>query len=584
MNILLLITLLQSSIMDSLTTPFEKGNGNQTCTYEECITYYETLTRHFDICKLETHGNTSVGKPLHLFIIDKDKQFTKSSATQKNKAILLINNGIHPGEPDGIDASMMFARDVMTKIEYKELLDHCVLVIIPAYNISGMLNRNSTSRVNQNGPESYGFRGNRQHLDLNRDFIKCDSKEALTFNKIFSSWSPELFIDTHVSNGADYQYVMTYIATHPDKLPQVLADYERNIFIPELEKRMTAAGYEMIPYVDTKGETPETGIVTFLETGRYSTGYAALHNSIGFMPETHMLKPYKDRVWSTYQFLLQSLHILHRDAEQIVNNKRKADAEVKTQQEFVIQWQLHESRVDSILFKGYEAYYETSRVTGQPQLYYNRNKPYTKQIPYYAHYIPKIGIGKPVAYVIPQCFDQVIERLQANGVALQFVQKDMNIELNVTPISSFTTTNHPAEGHYPHYEVQTAMPRKMKIDLYKGDVIVVCDQVCNRYIIETIEPSAHDSFFTWNFFDAFMQRKEYFSAYVFEPLAEQLLSENESLRKKFEEKKKQDASFASDAQKQLRFIYENSEYAEKMFKMYPVYTVDSPEKLNELLR
>ena len=70
------------------------------------------------------------------------------------------------------------------------------------------LNRNSTTRTNQNGPESYGFRGNARNYDLNRDFIKSDTKNAKTFAQIFHLVQPDVFIDNHVSNGADYQYIL----------------------------------------------------------------------------------------------------------------------------------------------------------------------------------------------------------------------------------------------------------------------------------------------------------------------------------------------------------------------------------------
>jgi hypothetical protein len=39
----------------------------------------------------------------------------RSGKTKKNKAILFVNNGIHPGEPDGIDATMMLMRDLAVK-------------------------------------------------------------------------------------------------------------------------------------------------------------------------------------------------------------------------------------------------------------------------------------------------------------------------------------------------------------------------------------------------------------------------------------------------------------------------------------
>lgn len=211
--------MMQSNAMTrDLLTPFEKGNGNQTTTYEECITFYHELDRLYEEVSYFSYETTSVGKSLDLVVISKEKNFDANALRTSDKRIYLINNGIHPGEPDGIDASMMFARDVLTKEELKPILDHVVILIIPAYNVSGMLNRGSFSRVNQNGPEEYGFRGTAQNYDLNRDFVKCDSREAIAFTQIFQQWKPEIMVDTHVSNGADYQYTMTLISTQPDKL------------------------------------------------------------------------------------------------------------------------------------------------------------------------------------------------------------------------------------------------------------------------------------------------------------------------------------------------------------------------------
>lgn len=555
--------------VDTLITPFEKGNGNQTCTYDECIAWYKKLDAQFDDVQLQAHGTSAVGKPIHLLVIDKRKRFNPESARQAKQAIMLINNGIHPGEPDGIDASMMFVRDLLTDEKYAGLLDHTVLLVIPTYNISGMLNRGANSRVNQLGPEEYGFRGNRQNLDLNRDFVKCDSKEAETFNKIFTAWLPQVFVDTHVSNGADYQYTMTYIPTHPDKLHPTLARYERERLIPELEKRMTHAGWEMIPYVNTLKEIPDDGIVAFLETGRYSTGYTALHHSIGFMPETHMLKPYADRVQSTYQYLLHTLMIVAEDHNALVENQEKAFSETAKQQQVNIRWQLDESKVDTLRFKGYEAANKPSDVTGEKRLYYDRTKPFEKDIPYYNTYKPSLTITKPKAYIVPQCYPRVIELLEANGVEYECLESDTTMDVEYYMLEPQTTPNRLFESRHPHQGVG-AQAKQAKLQFYKGDAIIRTGQRNDRYIVETLEPQAHDSFFTWGFFDGMLSRKEYYSDYVFEDLAAELLKTDTTLKQKFEDKKKSDPEFAKDAAAQVDFIYQNSKYFEPTFRRYPI--------------
>jgi murein tripeptide amidase MpaA len=79
-----------------------------------------------------------------------------NSTRQKNRRVLFIQNGIHPGEPEGIDASMMLARDLLQQKSLQKLLANVTVVIVPVYNVDGMLNRNATTRVNQNGPAAYG--------------------------------------------------------------------------------------------------------------------------------------------------------------------------------------------------------------------------------------------------------------------------------------------------------------------------------------------------------------------------------------------------------------------------------------------
>ncbi|MEM8907490.1 MAG: M14 family zinc carboxypeptidase, partial [Bacteroidota bacterium] len=220
-----------------MPTPFEQNN-NTTATYHEAIAFYQNLAASYSQLELKTYGATDSGHPLHLAILSKDEDFDPESIRRKGKNVLLINNAIHPGEPCGVDATMLFLRDLLTQKERQTLLEKTVIIAIPVYNIGGALNRNSTTRANQNGPASYGFRGNARNLDLNRDFIKCDSRNAQTFNQLFNEWNPTIFVDNHTSNGADYQYTMTLIATQHSKLSPPLATYLQESLLPRLYREM----------------------------------------------------------------------------------------------------------------------------------------------------------------------------------------------------------------------------------------------------------------------------------------------------------------------------------------------------------
>lgn len=553
-------------------TPFEKSQKKATATYPEVIKYYQELDAAYPQAKLISYGPTDFGKPLHVLVLSKNQNFEPEQIRKQDKRILLINNGIHPGEPEGIDASMMLARDLL---KGKKLPEDVVICIIPLYNIDGSYNRSSTSRANQNGPIAYGFRGNSRNLDLNRDFIKTDSRNSASFQQIFNIWKPEVFVDTHTSNGADYQYTMTLIPTQKDKLNPTLSAYLTGQMLPSLYKQMAARGYELIPYINSVEESPDAGITGFLETARFSTGYAALHNAISFMPETHMLKAYDKRVDATYKLLQTYIDVVARDAKVIGQNKRKADEQVAAQQTFPLEWKLNKAVYDSILFKGYTANQRMSDISELGRLYYARNEPYTKYIKQWNKFEPRVSVNKPLAYVIPKAWSRVIELLKLNGVALQQLTADARLDLEMYYIKDYKTTSSPYEGHYLHSDV-TVNPVKQSVQFYKGDYLVYVNQPQNRYIVETLEPQATDSFFNWNFFDSILSQKEHYSAYVFEDTAAQLLKDNPELRNLLEQEKLKNPEMAKSAAAQLQFVYKNSAYYEKTHLRYPVGRLMEP--------
>jgi hypothetical protein len=567
MRVLILPIILFSMMKASAQqTPFELSHKQETATYPQVIEHYEKLAATYPQAKLFTYGTTDFGKPLHLLVLSRDKVFDPAQIRKDNKRIFLINNGIHPGEPEGVDACMMLARDLLKNDRIPE---NTVICIIPLYNIDGSYNRTSTSRANQNGPVAYGFRGNSRNYDLNRDFIKTDSKNSAAFQQIFNLWQPEIFVDTHTSNGADYQYTMTLIPTQKDKLSPILSAYMTGSMLPALYAQMAKKGFELIPYVNSVEETPDAGIEGFLETPRFSTGYTTLHNTIGFMPETHMLKSYDKRVESTYKLLETYIDLVVKDAQQIGNNKKKADLAVATQKEFTLTWKLDKEKYEALPFKGYEAAYKPSQVSGAPRLYYDRNKPYTRNIKEWNHFLPDITVKKPVAYIIPKAWTKVIELLKLNNVIMKELREDAILPVESYYIGDFKTVSHPFEGHYLHSNVQLDT-RQQQLAFYKGDYIVYVNQPQNRYIIETLEPKATDSFFNWNFFDSILGQKEHYSAYVFEDTAAELLQKDPELKAKLEKEKLKYPDPAAKGDELLEFVYKNSDYYEKTHLRYPI--------------
>ncbi|WP_040495723.1 M14 family metallopeptidase [Fulvivirga imtechensis] len=569
LTLILFISQVVALAQNDIKTVFEQSNGQETGTHTEVIAFYEKLAQSSPDIQIRKMGETDSGLPLHLVILDADRDFDLERSREKGKTVILINNGIHPGEADGIEASQMLLRDFAFHKERRAALKDIVLAVIPVYNIGGALNRNSHSRANQNGPKEYGFRGNARNYDLNRDFIKADAKNTRSFYEIFHLTQPDIFIDTHVSNGADYQYSITHLATQHNKLNSEMGRYIDNQFTPKLEALIKKKGSEITPYVNVFNNTPDAeGITQFMDHPTYSTGYTALFNTLGFMIETHMLKPFNVRVMATYDFLEAVIDIAGKEGKEI-QRIRKAN-KMKPGERHPIAWKLDRGQHKEIPFKGYEGAMVESKVTGQQRLYYDRNKPFSKTIPYYNTYVPAREVTLPVGYVVPQGWHAVIDRLKWNGLKYTLLSRDTTINVEAYRIEKYNTSSSAYEGHYPHNSTEVSKETKT-MSFSKGDYIFHIDQPGGRYLVETLEPEATDSFFNWNFFDTILQQKEHFSPYVFEEAAWDLLQNDPELKQAFEAKKKENKEFSESWYAQLDFIFKRSPYYENAHLQYPVY-------------
>ncbi len=553
-----------------LTTRFEQSNGTQTPDYFEIIDWWKKLDFQSGKIKMLTMGITDAGYPLHLVVVSNNGDYNFSNIRKNNKRIILINNGIHPGEPDGIDASMLLARDIVAG-KYK-IPDNIVLAIIPVYNIGGCLNRSANYRVDQNGPEEFGFRGNSQNLDLNRDFIKCDSRDARAFTEIFHLTDPDVFVDNHVSNGADYQHVMTLLTTQNSKLGGTMGEYISKEFEPALYSLMKTKGFDLIPYVNSFGDTPENGWPEYWDSPRYASGYAALWHTFAFVPESHMLKPYDQRVKATYALMQSFIEFTKMNSEQIKSIRNQTKKDIETSNEFPVSWSLDRSLFKEVMYKGYEAGRKPSEISGLPRLFYDRNKPFEKKVKIFNHFAPKTIIKKPKAYVIPQGWWKVIELLKINKVQMSQLKKDTIIEAEIYKIEDYKTTPRQYEMHHLNSDVKITSSIQT-IRLLKGDWYIPMNQAANRFLMETLEPQAEDSYFAWNYFDAILGQKEGYSAYVFEDIAAGYLKNNTDLRVKLEQRKLSDTVFAGNARAQLNFVYQNSSWYEPAHMRYPVYRI-----------
>ena len=551
------------------TTQFEKSNGLETPKYKDVIQYYTDLSAAYSEISMFTMGETDSGNPLHLIVFNADGKTKLSEIKYSQKNRMLINNGIHPGESDGIDASMMMLRDIVQSDSLKKVYANTLIAVIPIYNIGGALNRNSHTRANQNGPKEYGFRGNARNYDLNRDFVKQDTKNAASFAEIFHTVNPDVFIDNHVSNGADYQYAITHLFTQHNKLGGKLGQFIETQMRPALEMSLAIKRIPITPYVNVWGGTPKQGWSQFFDSPRYSTGYTTMFNTFGMMVETHMLKPYKQRVEQTYELMLSMLDFTEERSSDIKGLRKIAVKEILEKETYPISFKVERKKPSIFQFKGYEGEMIDSKVTTGKRLFYDREKPYIEPVDYFNLYKEEKEVVIPKAYVLKNGWHKVVDRLQNNHIEFTRFKNDTVLKVERLHIDDFKTRN-AYEGHYLHYNT-TVTRDTVQVKFQKGDVYIPTNQNGVRYLLETLEPEATDSFFNWNFFDTVLQQKEGYSAYVFEDIAEQFLKENPEVKKEFDNKMTSDADFAKNPRAQLNFIYKKSPHYEKAHKLLPIY-------------
>src|SRR5436190_5818143 len=307
-------------------TPAEKTDYQTTPNYAETVEFSRRLADESPAIQFRSFGQSGQGRELPLLIASEDGVFSPEAAKKAEKAIVLIQACIHAGEPDGKDAGFALLRDIAITKSAAGLLKNVVLLFIPIYNTDGHERSSPYNRINQNGPTQMGWRATSTYQNLNRDYMKADTPETRAWLRLWNEWQPDLFIDCHVTDGADYRCNITYHHEHHAGVdPGVLA-WERDVFGGRVAPATEAAGNVISWYLEfIDNRDLKLGTRDFNGSPRFSTGYVPLRNRPGILIETHMIKDYRSRVIGTYDFLRAALDEVNKDPAPLLGLGRVAD-------------------------------------------------------------------------------------------------------------------------------------------------------------------------------------------------------------------------------------------------------------------
>jgi hypothetical protein len=405
---------------------------------------------------------------------------------------------------------------------------------------------------------------------------------------MFHRWLPDFFVDDHVTDGADFQYDVTFtIDDGPDVAPG-LAKWIHDTVTPELERQVNAAGHVASPtYITLMDDTnPAEGLGFNDNPPRFSTGQMILENRPGMLVELHMLKDYKTRVTGNYELLRALLEVMNRDAAKLIALNYVADQDAmklgshplsNTKFPLKLEWN---GETTPFLFRGYKFTRELSAVSGTMWVSYS-HEPWNRTLPFATGVKAAVTTTPPAGYIVPQAWTHVIDVLAAHDVVMQRMGADWTGKVERYHCAGMEWQGPPFEGRHPIFAGEGAGPEPGKfgtcslttetVTYPAGSVVVPLDQRLSKVAVHWLEPEAPDSALRWGFFDSVFEQKEYGEAYVMEKLARSMMEKDPSLKAEFEQRVSKDARFGASAEARLEFFYERTPwYLENRVGLYPV--------------
>jgi hypothetical protein len=572
----------------NLLTTGEKSGWNETAPYAEAVEISRRLERASKFAKVMDIGTTPEGRTMIALVVSKDRAFTPADAAKTNKAIIMIQSGIHAGEIEGKDTVLMLIRDMTLGKKFAGWLDHAIFVVIPVFNVDGHEYFSAYHRPSQNGPNSTGLRGTAQRLNLNRDYMKADTPEMKAWLRVFNAWMPDFLIDNHVTDGSDMQYDVTWDMARNQDLAEPAGAWVRDKYVPELDKRMAADGHLVAPYGALRNAGSKREFFMEVFSPRYSHLYSAVQNRPSLLVETHSLKTARTRAWANYDIMRHTFDIITADAESLRKAVRDADRAMSARAgdhsaEPVYLAGKVSDKSRPIVYHALKNAPFKSEVTGASVTHYTGE---IDDIPtvIHAQIDTTLSAQMPLGYLIPAAFNSAAALLQAHGVEIERTTKPLDQVFETYRFTSTKFATNASEGHV----MLTVEPRvvKEKIFIPAGSYWIPMKQRRARLILSLLEPNAPHSIAAWGLLDSVFEGGGgggrggrggrgggAVGEYLSEPIARRMMADQPELRKQFEQKLASDPQFAADPRARLQWWFEQSKYQPEDAGRYPIVRV-----------
>ncbi len=547
-------------------TPFEKSGGLESPSYKETMAWLEKLAVESAYLTMTNAGISEQGRIIHMVIASLDGDFSPSELSTSKKPLILIQAGIHAGEIDGKDAGMMLLRDIAVG-DKKALLTKANILFIPILNVDGHERRSQYARVNQRGPLEMGWRTNARNLNLNRDYTKLETAGIQTIANIINSYDPDLYIDVHVTDGADYQYDITYGFVASGGYSPAISEWLSTTFQPQVDQSLSDMGHIPGPLLfAANGADFSEGNIAFNFSPRFSHTYGDIRHMASILIENHSLKPFEQRVLGTYVFLEQAIKTLG-DHFQTLESAVVAD-ENQAKEAIPIKFKFRSAPTDSMVFLGVASSKVKSEITDAEYIKWE-GKPITQMVPNILMDEPVLTIPVPKAYWISAEWGDIIQKIQQHGIEFETLSEAKQVSLEFSTVENYKMGNQPYEGkmRVQSFELEK---ESRSINLPAGSIRIKTDQPLGELAMILLEPESVDSFFQWGYFNSIFTQTEYMETYIMEPMLKKMLSDDADLKKRFEEKKVAEPDFAKSPRAIYQWFYAQTPYFDQNWKVIPV--------------
>ncbi len=573
--------LLMVAADDPWISPAERTGLSATPGYDETIGWLSQLVAASPELEMVSIGKSLQGRDFWMVIASSDHAFSADALSATGKPLLLAHSGIHSGEIDGKDAGLMLLRDMTVAGKRKDLLAKSNFLFIPILNVDGHERRSAYNRINQRGPIEMGWRTNARNQNLNRDFTKLDTAGVRALVKVIRQWKPDLYLDLHVTDGADYQYDITFGGNGRNGWSPAIGNWIEDVYRPAINAALSESGHEPGGLVFAANDMDmQDGFLTWSGDPRFSNGYGDAIHLPTVLVENHSLKPYKRRVLGTYVLLAETLGLLAKEKDSL-RQAARIDR-LRQPQSIALGFKRNENQVpENVMFKGIKSERYVGEVSGAEVVRWT-GKPVNESIPKVYIAEAKTMVKIPAAYIIPAVWSDIVERIALHGIEVERLAEPLITRAEVYRLpgagiaAPSNWTPNPFEGHI---RIDPGEPVKQVIETTfpVGSYRISTDQPLKELLVLMLEPQSADSFLQWGFFLEIFTRTEYAEAYVLEPLAQKMLQNDEGLKARFEQKLASDEGFAASQYQRLMWFYEQTPFYDRNYLLYPVARIPQQE-------